>query len=100
MNKRAQELIRYNVRVRIASFILFWVGVELAVQGIKLNIDTLLASGELILVLSFYFFERANYHSAVLKGYHMGFYDAVKGNNYQVIFSPDDALIDRKDMGK
>lgn len=99
MNKRAQELLRYNVRIRIASFILFWVGVAISVQGIRFNLDTILASGEVVLLLSFYFYERTNYHSGVLKGYHMGFYDAVKGNNYQVIFSPDDAIIDRKDMG-
>lgn len=91
MNKTVKALIWEQIKIRIASFVLFWVGVIICIEGIELRkIDFLIQLGLLVLVLSFFFFERANYHLGVLKGYDKGYTDAIKGNNYFVLYSPQD----------
>ena len=90
MNKVVKGLMWDKTKVRIASFFLFWVGVVVCIMGIQYKIDIFIQLGLLVLVLSFFFFEHANYHLGVLKGYDKGYTDALKGNNYFVLYSPED----------
>ena len=81
MNKAVKGLMWDKIKIRIASFVLFWVGVLICIQGVQQKIDILIQLGLLVLVLSFFFFEHANYHLGVLKGYDKGYTEAIKGNN-------------------
>lgn len=96
MNKKVQELIRLHTKIRIVSFLFFWIGALTCINATRYVTDLYIQIGLLILVLSFFFFERANYHIGVLKGYDKGYMDSVKGHNYFVIYSTDDAEPEKK----
>jgi len=91
MNKRAKELIQENRKIRIASFVMFWVGVVISFIALKFAVNIFLLIGLILAVFGFFLLERSNYHIGALKGYDMGYYDSVKGHNYNVIYSPKDA---------